>query len=160
MAEGFEIKDVPDLRAALLRRHSDAATVGRAVRDGMGVLMKTLARAGVTRSGPPFLVTHGEMDDPSGLDLELGVPVEGLLAVQGDVVEGVLVGGTVASTIHVGSYRSIGRTYGALTSWIADQGREIAGPPVEIYLSDPDDTPPEALRTEVRFTLRSARGFP
>jgi effector-binding domain-containing protein len=154
MAEPFEIKDVPDLRAALLRRHSEAAAVGRAVRDGMGALMETLARSGVARSGAPFLVTRGEMDDPAGLDLELGVPVEGPFAGEGDVVEGVLAGGTVASTIHVGSYRSIGRTYGALTSWVADQGRQIAGPPVEIYISDPDETPPEELRTEVRFPVR------
>jgi effector-binding domain-containing protein len=154
MTQAFEIRDVPELRAALLRRHSDAATVGRAVRDGMGVLMDSLAHAGVTRSGPPFLVTEGEMDDPAGLDLVLGVPVPGPFAGAGEVVEGVLPGGTVASTIHVGSYRSIGKTYGALTSWISEQGREIAGPPVEIYHSDPDETPAEELRTEVRFPVR------
>jgi effector-binding domain-containing protein len=154
MSEAFEIKDAPELRAAVVRRHSEAATVGRAVRDGMGVLMETLARAGVTRSGPPFLVTHGAMDDPAGLDLELGVPVDGTFAGEGEVIEGVLPGGTVASTIHVGSDRSIGQAYGALTSWIAEQGREIAGAPVEIYVSDPDETPPEELRTEIRFPVR------
>jgi effector-binding domain-containing protein len=154
MSEAIEIKEVPELRAGVVRRHSEAATVGSAVRDGMGVLMETLARAGVTRSGPPFLVTEGEMDDPAGVDLTLGVPVDDPIADLGEVTEATLPGGTVASTIHVGSYRSIGRTYGALASWIAEQGREIAGPPVEIYWSDPDETPPEELRTEVRFPVR------
>jgi effector-binding domain-containing protein len=154
MSEGFEIKVVPEVRAAVLRRHSDAATVGRAVRDGMGTLMETLAHAGVTRSGPPFLVTEGEMDDPAGLDLVLGVPVDGPFTGAGEVTEGTLPGGTVASALHVGSYRSIGETYGALTSWIAQQGRQIAGPPVETYVSDPDETSTEELRTEVRFPVR------
>jgi effector-binding domain-containing protein len=154
MSEAFEIKEVPELRAAVVRRHSDAAGVGRAVRDGMGVLMETVAGSGATRAGPPFLVTMGEMDDPAGVDLEIGVPIEGPFEATDDVAESVLPGGTVASTVHVGSYRSIGRAYGALAPWIAEQGREIAGPPVEIYISDPDETPPEELRTEVRFPVR------
>jgi effector-binding domain-containing protein len=154
MAESFEIKEVPELRAAIVRRHSEAAAVGRAVREGMAVLMETVARAGVTPAGPPFLVTNGEMDDPAGLDLELGVPVAEPFAAEGGVVEGVLRGGRVASTIHVGSYRTIGEAYAALTAWITEQGREIAGPPVEIYVSDPAETPAEELRTEVRFPVR------
>ncbi len=151
--EAFEIKEVPDVRAAVLRRHTDSAAVGKTVREGMTELMTALERLGVAPAGPSFLVTEGEMDDPAGLDLEIGVPVEGPLPGDGEIVEGVLPGGTVASTIHVGPYRTIGEAYGGLTRWIAEQGRRIEGPPVEIYLSDPSDTPPEERRTEVRFPV-------
>lgn len=63
---------------------------------------------------------------------------------------------TAASAMHRGPYDSIKPTYDALTTWIAEQGYAIAGPPVEIYYSDPADTPPDEYLTEVRFPVREA----
>ncbi|MDX2344085.1 MAG: GyrI-like domain-containing protein [Acidimicrobiia bacterium] len=43
--------------------------------------------------------------------------------------------------------------YHALTSWIAEQGHEIAGPPREIYLNDPQRIPPAELLTRLEFPI-------
>lgn len=59
-----------------------------------------------------------------------------------------------ASAMHRGPYESIKPTYDALTTWIAEQGYAIAGPPVEVYYSDPVDTAPDEYLTEVRFPVR------
>jgi effector-binding domain-containing protein len=49
----------------------------------------------------------------------------------------------------------VGAAYEALTAWIAEHGRAIDGPPREIYLTDPDETPnPADNVTEVQFPIR------
>lgn len=62
----------------------------------------------------------------------------------------------VASTMHKGAYDEVGETYGALVPWIMENGYEIAGPSEEVYLSDPQNTPPEEILTEVRFPVRKS----
>jgi len=63
-------------------------------------------------------------------------------------------GAEVASTMHKGPFHEVGKTYGALGGWIMENGYEIVGPAEEIYLSEPEKTPPEELLTEVRFPVR------
>ena len=45
--------------------------------------------------------------------------------------------GLAAQVLHVGPYRAEGPTIARLHAFIAEQGRELAGKPHEIYLSDP-----------------------
>jgi effector-binding domain-containing protein len=60
----------------------------------------------------------------------------------------------VASTMHRGPFDQVGDTWGALVGWIMENGYQIVGPGEEIYLTDPDKTPPQALLTEVRFPVK------
>jgi len=41
-----------------------------------------------------------------------------------------------------------------LGRWIAENGYEVVGPSEEVYLSNPQGTPPAELLTEVRFPVR------
>jgi len=59
----------------------------------------------------------------------------------------------VASATHVGPYETIPETYEPLVQWIAGHGYEIAGPPEELYFSDPEEVPPSEYVTEVRFPV-------
>lgn len=59
-----------------------------------------------------------------------------------------------AWTVYRGPYDGLGPTYGELVGWIAANGYAIAGPPSEVYLSDPAGTAPEDYLTEVRFPVR------
>jgi effector-binding domain-containing protein len=62
-----------------------------------------------------------------------------------------------ASTLHVGPYDTLGQAYDGLDAWLADHGYAKAGPPREVYLSEPS-TPPAATRTviEVPVTVTAA----
>jgi len=95
---------------------------------------------------------------PEELLWELQSPVAGDVPPSGPDERGLGVkrveGVEVASTMHKGPYDKIGAIYGALAGWIAENGYEIAGPPEEVYLSDPDKTPAEELLTEVHFPVR------
>ena len=63
-------------------------------------------------------------------------------------------GAEVASTMHKGPFDQVGATYDALAGWIMENGYEIVWPCEEVYLSDPEKTPPEELLTELRHLVR------
>jgi effector-binding domain-containing protein len=119
------------------------------------MLAGVLARAGVAMTGPPFLVMAEPMDEETGGDIELGVPVAGPFPGDGDVTGAELPAMTVAWTMHRGPYAEVGPAYHTITGWIQEHGHDIVGPPREIYLTDPATTPDEAdYLTEVQFPIR------
>lgn len=62
--------------------------------------------------------------------------------------------GDYAVALHIGPHEKEHETYAAMCRWIASTGREIKhAPSVEIYLNDPDVTPPDQLRIEIRIPL-------
>lgn len=64
-------------------------------------------------------------------------------------------GGEYAMVEHEGPYENLHATYAALYGqWGPQSGREFAAAPsIEVYLNDPRNTPPEALRTKVYALL-------
>lgn len=61
---------------------------------------------------------------------------------------------TVATTMHQGPYEEVGAAYERLMAWIAERGLEVSGPPMEAYLNDPYEVPPEQILTEVMIPVR------
>lgn len=59
----------------------------------------------------------------------------------------------VASTMYRGPYEAIAEAYGSLGQWVAGQGLAMAGPPEELYYSDPATTKPEDYLTEIRVPV-------
>jgi effector-binding domain-containing protein len=54
----------------------------------------------------------------------------------------------IVSLLQVGPYESLVEAYEAIERYLAEQGLETAGPPREIYLSEPE-VPPAETRTLV-----------
>ena len=60
-----------------------------------------------------------------------------------------------AVTIHKGSYSTLGDAYGALVTWIRENGYECAGAPYDIYVKTGfDSLPVEDWVTEVYFPVK------
>lgn len=75
----------------------------------------------------------------------------------GEVRPSSLPGGTVATTMHVGSYDQMEPAYEALAQWVKEHGQELAGDPWEVYFSDPSVEPdPATWRTEIVQPYRPA----
>jgi effector-binding domain-containing protein len=72
----------------------------------------------------------------------------------GRVEPAVLPGGTVARTLHVGSYDTVAAAYEATESYLTDNGYEPSGPAWECYLDEPDVPQP---RTEVFMPCRPVK---
>ena len=50
----------------------------------------------------------------------------------------------------MGSYDELGRSWQRLTTWIAEQGLQPAGPMWEVYVTEPTpETDPVTLRTDL-----------
>ena len=66
-----------------------------------------------------------------------------------------LVGGKHAVMAHKGPYATLGAAYDWLYGkWLPQSGEEPRdAPPVELYVNDPMQTPPDELRTDIRLPL-------
>ena len=60
---------------------------------------------------------------------------------------------TMASTVHRGSYRTIGQTHAALMKWIEANGYRFAGPDREIYLQGGGEQDNESYVTEIQLPV-------
>ena len=150
-----QIKELAAQHAAVVRRHTTAATIGQEISQGFGLLGEAIGRAQVPIAGPPFLVMQEVIDEVTEGEFELGFPVAGPFEDAGEVRGAELPATTVAWTLHHGPYDEVGPAYHTLTGWIQEHGHEIAGPPREVYLTDPQETPdPADYVTEVQFPIR------
>jgi DNA-binding transcriptional MerR regulator len=118
-----------------------------------------LIQQGVTPSGP-ITIWHDEAYRENDVDMEaiitLKAPVPGTATVK--VYE--LPGGSVASTVHNGSYNQLGQAYDAVKTWIDANGYHISGPARELYLYYPEQEPlrldDESYVTEIQFPVEKA----
>jgi effector-binding domain-containing protein len=150
-----QVKEVPAQHVALVRRHTSFATIGSDISGGFAELGAATGRAGARIAGPSFVVMVEEIDEEEGGDIEVGFPLAGAFAGSGDVRGAELPATTVAWTLHRGPYEEVGPAYHTVTGWIQEHGHDLAGPPREIYLSDPGQTPdPADYVTEIQFPIR------
>ncbi|WP_202868363.1 GyrI-like domain-containing protein [Kribbella sindirgiensis] len=97
-------------------------------------------------AGPPFARYHQLPD--GRFEVEAGFPVVGVVASDAVTQMSSLPGGTVAVTVHVGPYDTLGENYAAVAEWLRLRGAKAAGDPWEIY-RDPPDGDPATWRTEI-----------
>lgn len=148
------VKEVPPQPVAAVRRHTTLERIGETVGGGFAELMAFLGTRGVQPSGAPLVVYHDEIDQETDGEIEMCVPVAGPLEGEGDVRVIELEGGPTATTVHRGPYNEIGPAYHTLAGWIQEHGHELAGPPREIYLNDPQEVEPADILTEIDWPIR------
>jgi len=148
------VKEVTPQHVAALRRHTSLATIGDDIQQAFATLGAAVGKAGAAMAGPPFLVMPDVIDEEMDGDVELCFPLAAPFAGEGEVRGEEMPAMTVASTIHRGPYDEVGPAYHTLTGWIQEHGHEVAGPPREVYLTDPQETPdPADYLTEVQFPI-------
>ena len=129
------------------------------INEAFGKLFTFVAEAGFIPAGPPsgvYFNAPGQVPEQD-LKWELRAPIAGICDSSGPDERGLgfrcLEEIIVASTIHKGPFCNISDTYNKLTSWITSNGYQIAGPCEEVYLTEPGNTPPAEILTEVRFPI-------
>jgi len=140
---------------ASVRGHVPLAGIGSFFQGACGEIFRHAGELGVRPAGPIFSIYHDPEFREEDVDVEVCVPLAEHVEPSGRVKPGILPGGQVASTMHAGPYDEIGPAYRALHGWIEAHGRESAGPPREVYLVGPDQSPaPSGYRTEVIWPIR------
>jgi effector-binding domain-containing protein len=126
--------------------------------QAMGELFGFIGAQGLAPQGPPegaYLTDPSQVPEEEAL-WELRCPVAAAAPEEepeGRIGLKRLPAHHVASTMHRGPYEGIGSTYGAVMAWIGQHGYQVAGPPGEVYLTDPQEVAPEELLTEVRIPV-------
>jgi hypothetical protein len=158
---------LPPQRVLLVAARGDPNTVGK---KAFGRLMRTYyALKGVPRGGPGFKPPRARWPNVGGpasqwmglyampvpdtvTELPARTETEGL-----EVTLATWDYGEVAEILHVGPYSAEEPTIERLKSFIADQGREIAGPHEEEYLRGPGMLfagDPKTYLTLIRYQVR------
>lgn len=148
-----ELAQEEPLLVAAVKIHTSQEKIASDISAGFERLMRGLNRSDVSASGVPMILYHHVIDEESDGDIEICAPVASAFLGNEDVGGRELEGGPVATTVHQGPYEGLTAAYHSLTDWISKNGYEIAGPPREIYLSDPKTTAEEDLLTRVSFPV-------
>jgi AraC family transcriptional regulator len=139
----------------VIRRRTAAADIAATLAQILPAVFTYAQRAAVPFAGPPFTryVTTGR----GLLTVEAGMPVAGPARGDGEIEVSELPGGPAAVAVHVGPYETLEHTHAAVERWLEASGHVAAGPPWEVYVTDPGEVPdPAAWRTEVIYPVRPA----
>lgn len=131
------------------------STIGGELGRAFGEVYGQLGARGVETQGPPFVIYHEIPSGDEPFDVEVCAPIGGPAEAPAGWELQELPAGQFATLMHVGPYDSIGTTYDELTSWLGAHDLAVAGPPREVYLSEPS-TPPAETRTIVEFPVIEA----
>ena len=155
MTYEIHLREVQPQQAASIRAQIVWAEIGPFVGEAMGEICKIVADQGVRFAGPPLVMYHCAEAGEAELDVEVAVPVDEPVEPAGRVGNTTVQGGLVATTLHCGAFEEVGQAYRALGEWVQEHGHETAGPPREVYLTDPAQVAdPGALRTEIIWPIK------
>jgi AraC family transcriptional regulator len=148
------IKRIPERRVAFVRHVGPYDQCGAA----WNTLCAKLGPEGRLGPGVEFIgLSHDDPDitPPDRLRYDACVPVDDDFAPSGEIGVQTLGGGLYAVTTHHGPYDRLSETYAELCGqWLPRHGHTIrAEPCLEIYLNDPEGTPPEDLLTDIHMPI-------
>ncbi|NKY42715.1 hypothetical protein HGB45_04845 [Nocardia cerradoensis] len=151
-----DVCEVPPQALLRLPRAIRTDRPGADITAGMRELFATVARSGLTASGPTAITYTDTERSAVATSVDFRVPVEPAaelsLASGAEVL--VTPGTTVARACHHGGYRDLGAAYRSLAEWVDRNAYRIIGPPTEVYLVGPDEvSDPRQLVTEVRLPV-------
>jgi AraC family transcriptional regulator len=124
----------------------------------MGEIVGFLMAKGMQIMGPPFGVYYNSPQEVQVEELyyKIGMPFTGKADEVGRVKIKTNPEQLVLSTVYKGAYSECGSAIGALAQHAHQNGYEITGPPMEIYISDPNETPEDELLTEMCFPVKKS----
>jgi len=125
----------------------------QALGEAFGAVAQYLSELGEAPAGAPFAAYYNM--DAESLEVEGGFPVGRVIPGRGNVQAGEIPAGLNATCLHSGPYGELGLAYEALTEWVKEQGYEASGVAYEFYLNDPTETPPQELKTQILFPLKT-----
>ena len=150
----MEIKEkkIPERQVAYIRYKGSFEEIPVLLGEVVGFVM---AR-GLMIMGPPFgIYFNSPQEVPvEELEYELGIPFKGQVEEEGRVKIKTEPEQQVLYTVYKGPYSEAGKAIGALGQYAYQNGYEIIGPPMETYISDPNETPEEDLLTEMCFPVK------
>jgi len=145
-----EIRDVPEVPTICSRAACGPGEIGVTLTRLLPSLGGAIRRLGARPIGPPYC-RYLRMD-ADGFELEGGIALAEAVSPEPPFAAATL-GGRCAFFVHVGPYDTLHQTYAELGRWIEENGYASAGPAWDLYVDDPGEVAPEALRTEIYWPI-------
>jgi len=143
-----ELEEMGPHPAAVMRETVPLRDLPSFFARAFGAVAAAVASQGVELVGEPFAFYFGAPTDV--VEVAAGFQVSGAVEPSGEVVPMELPGGRVATTVHVGPYDSMEKTYAQMHTWMAAEDLTPADHMWEVYLSDPSTEPdPSTWRTRI-----------
>lgn len=139
MERGLNLVTISPVHAMTIRKTLAVAGLPAFFAEAMGRLGTYIGTNGGEFTGPPFAAYHAVSD--AAVDVEVAMPVARPLAAEGDIAPGEFPGGTAVEYVYFGPYDGMTSAYQEVYSWLAANGKSAAGPPREVYYSDPAVSP-------------------
>ena len=150
------VKEVSGLRVISRRDKGPIdETVGRLIGEIMAAVTAPENQANYVKIVGPFMtIYHDNEYRELDADLEVAVPVTGKVTLSDPALEVKnLPGRKVASLVHKGSYETIGPAYAKLYEYVIQEGYELSGPMMDLYLNDPNTVAPSEVLTEIQAPI-------
>ncbi len=150
----FEIRDVPLQTVAYGTATCKHSEIGETLARILPAVGRALRAQEVVPAAPPFCRYTDWQESTGTCSLEGGIAVTAPVQETEDLKVGTLGGGKAVYTLHVGPYDQLTKTHTAVMAWIRDNGKEHAGAPWELYITDPGENPdPATWKTEIYWPI-------
>lgn len=133
--------------------------IRRTIEHAFAQLTEAIARGGVRAKGAPR--AHYHYRDGAETGFELGFPIvadDASAAKRAGLGVGQTFSGNAFSMVHEGPYAELSKAYKRLEQELSAQGFSGSGDTWEVYLNDPDNTPPAELRTQIYWPIAEPLG--
>lgn len=144
--------DIPTIKVVGIKKTGSYKDIAKMISRVFSYVLKK----GVQPSGPPVYLCHETSEEAAKKAmaeekalLEVALPVSEDVEVSDDFRLYEIPGGRMAKIIHKGPYHEVGSTYHRLFDWVNRNRKSITGLLREYYISDPNETPPEEIITEI-----------
>lgn len=140
------VKDSPAMNVLTKRAMMGVDEFGK----HYGTLFERVPKERVTPTGLNGARYHDQEFNHESSDVEVFIGIK-----EKDKADLVMEPALCAMTVHHGSYSTLSESYGAIVTWIIENGYEIAGAPFELYIKTQfASLSPEEWETEVYFPVR------
>ena len=142
----IEVKDSPEMNVLATRNRMGVDEFGQYY----GKLFERVPKEHVTPTGLNGARYYDDEFNPDSSDIEIFVGIR-----EKEKADTVMEHCECAMTVHHGGYSALSEAYGAVVSWIDENGYKIAGAPFDLYIKTQfDSLSPEDWETEVYFPIR------
>ena len=135
---------------------TDSVTVeniGSSLGNMYGKIGGHMAANQIEPAGPPFTIYHTW--DGKSTKMEAGMPTGEETKGSEEIASGMSYAGPALKVTYMGPYEGTGAAHEAIDVYATANGKEIVGPPWEIYITDPG-TEPDTSKwiTEVYYPIK------
>ncbi len=151
----IEAKTTDEMQAACIFHKGAPATIGDDMGRLLGQLLGWIEQEGLQMTGPPFAVYYSTPEEMARgeMQFDVGVPFSGTAHETDNIKIKTFPAQNVLVAIHKGPYSHISSVYAAMMEHITNNGYEVIGPPMELWLNNPMEVAESELLTEVRFPV-------